>query len=610
MSNRSKRVTRHRKLSFQNLERRQLMAGDFGTGQSVPRHNEIMPADVNDDQSVSSSDALFIINWLGKVHDDSTESIPKYHDVNDDGHVSSMDVLRVINWIRRGGPSPLDIDDDTPEVRSINGTGNHLNDPTMGSAGTMFMRDVAADYVDGVSLPPGGDRLSAREISNIMAVQTEPIPSRRRLSDLVWQWGQFLDHDITLVMESKSVDHAFNIAVPMGDEYFDPTLTGEQEIHMTRSMPAEGSGIDSPRQQINVITAYIDGSMIYGSDAATMNSLRSFIGGRLLTSDGDMMPVGEDGRFQAGDVRANEQNGLTAMHTLWVREHNRIADEILAANPLMSEEDIFQKSRSIVIGEIQSITFNEYLPTLLGVDAIDGYQGYDSTINPSISNLFATAAFRYGHTSLTSEFQRLDNDGNLIEDGNILLRDAFFNPAEVIKVGIEPYLKGFASNVSQEIDNFIIDDVRNFLFGQPGSGGFDLASLNIQRGRDHGLPDYNSAREQYGLVPVADFSEISSDPSVQAKLKAAYETVDDIDVWVGMLAEDHVAGSSVGELIRFVLIDQFTRLRNGDRFWFESTFDGVQLDHLNSTTLAAVIQRNTDLSTIQDNAFIVPESNV
>ena len=267
-----------------------------------------------------------------------------------------------------------------------------------------------ADYADGISEPSGEDRLSAREISNIVFDQDESILNDRGLSDIVWQWGQFIDHDITLTGEASEEDaESFNIAVALGDESFDPFFTGTQEIDFTRSGVAEGTGVDSAAQQTNEITAFIDGSMIYGSDVETADSLREFEGGWLLTSENDLLPIDENsGFFSAGDVRANEQHGLTAMHTLWVREHNRLADEISSADPSLTDEQIYQEARATVIAEVQAITYNEYLPALLGTSAIDPYDGYDATVDPSISNLFATAAFRYGHSALSSELQRLD----------------------------------------------------------------------------------------------------------------------------------------------------------------------------------------------------------
>ena len=158
--------------------------------------------------------------------------------------------------------------------------------------------------------------------------------------------------------------------------------------------------------------------------------------------------------------------------------------------------------------------------------------------------------------------------------------------------------------MAQEVDPYIIDDVRNFLFGQPGDGGFDLAALNIQRGRDHGLPSYNEARIAYGLAPVADFSDITSNLEIQAKLEAAYGSVEYIDVFVGGLAEDHVDGAMVGPLFSAILIDQFERIQVGDRFWYENRFFGEELEQLESVTLADIIKLNSDIDYLQQNVML------
>jgi hypothetical protein len=626
---------RKRQLRVQALETRQLLAAEFGE-----MHNPQMPEDVNADGEVSSLDALMIINRMGRPQGAEEGDRPAFRDVNNDGALTSIDALRVINRMGRdrGGderppadPSPVDPIDpnevdlsevdpsevdpsevdpsEVDEIRSIDGTGNNLDDPTLGSAGTELRRLVDADYADGIAEPNDEGLPSAREVSNVLAAQDESILSDRGLSDLVWQWGQFIDHDITLTEEDHGDGEAFNIEVPTSDVFFDPFGTGEQEISLTRSGAAEGTGIDSVREQVNGITAFIDGSMVYGSDAETAESLREFEGGRLAASENGLLPIDpETGFFMAGDVRANEQNGLTAMHTLFVREHNRIAEEISAADDSLTDEEIFQQARSTVIAEIQAITFNEYLPALLGRNAISDYEGYDSTVDPSISNLFATAAFRYGHTSLSSELLRLNDDGTVIDEGNLALRDAFFNPSGILELGIDPLLKGLATNVSQEIDTQLVDDVRNFLFGPPGSGGFDLASLNIQRGRDHGLPDYNSVREQLGLERAETFADISSDPEVQAKLEEAYGSVDNIDVWVGALAEDHLRGASLGELNSTVLTEQFEAIRDGDRFWYENVLEGSELREIQHTSLSDIIERNTDLTSLQENVFFSGDS--
>jgi hypothetical protein len=154
-----------------------------------------------------------------------------------------------------------------------------------------------------------------------------------------------------------------------------------------------------------------------------------------------------------------------------------------------------------------------------------------------------------------------------------------------------------------EVDTEMVEGVRNFLFGPPGAGGLDLASLNIQRGRDHGLADYNDTREAIGLPRFTSFAEITSDATLQAKLESLYGSVDDVDLWVGGLAEDHVRGSSVGETFQTIIVDQFERLRDGDRFWYQNQFSGRQLVQLQKTSLSDVIERNTDLTSIQKNAF-------
>lgn len=512
----------------------------------------------------------------------------------------------------------IDIDSinlETVEVASVDGSQNNLLHTDWGSTDSQLVRLVSVEYADGVWIPTGDDRLSAREISNAVSAQSESIENSRYLTDLSWLWGQFIDHDIDLTGGGEAQE-SFDIAVPTGDEYFDPLGTGEATIRLTRSTYDATTGHEEgdPRQQINQITAFLDGSVVYGSDQERADALRTFEGGRLKTSEGDLLPFNVDGLdnaggpsdllFLAGDVRANENAALTAMQTLWVREHNRIAEEISSADPSLSDEEIYQQARSIVRAEIQAITYNEFLPALLGRDALERYDGYDPAVYPGVSNLFSTAAYRFGHSMLSSELLRLNDDGTVVDEGNLALRDAFFAPNQIVEGGIDSLLLGAANQVAQEVDTLVIDDVRNFLFGEPGQGGFDLAALNIQRGRDHGLADYNQARIDLGLQPVTSFDQITSNAALALELESTYGDVNNIDVWVGGLAEDHLTGSSVGELIQTVLVDQFQRIRDGDRFWYQNVFSGRQLAEIENTSLADVIMRNTDITSLEGNVFV------
>ncbi|MGB2691426.1 MAG: peroxidase family protein [Thermodesulfobacteriota bacterium] len=507
--------------------------------------------------------------------------------------------------------------DDT--VRTIDGSRNNKNDTEMGAAFTELRRLIDPDYSDGVSTLAGENRPSARAVSNAVNSQEGSIPNALRASDYLWQWGQFLDHDIDL---SEGVDppESANINVPSGDPFFDPDGTGTQVIELNRTIYSESSGTDAdnPRQQLNEISGWIDASNVYGSDEERANALRTNDGtGKLKTSEGNLLPFNEEGLpnagggssalFLAGDVRANEQIGLTVMHTLFVREHNRLAEDYAERNPEWDGERIYQKAREIVGAQMQVITYKEFLPALLGNRALPRYRRYDRNLDASIQNLFSTAAYRFGHSALSPTLLRLDSEGNEIPEGNLSLSEAFFSPFRVTdEGGIEPFLRGLASQECQRVDPFVVDDIRNFLFGQPGSGGFDLASLNIQRGRDHGIPSYNDVRESLGLGRVQDFSDISSDSEIQERLSSIYESVDDIDLWVGGLSEDPLAGSHVGELFYTIIRGQFQALRDGDRYWYEETLSDNEIRRVERTKLSDIIRRNTDIGDeIQDDVFHV-----
>ncbi len=500
------------------------------------------------------------------------------------------------------------------DVQTYDGTANNQTHLDWGSAGISLLRMAASAYADGLSSPAGASRPSARAISNIVnAHPAGEIENNREMSAFVYAWGQFIDHDIDLTT-SATPSESFNISVPTGDPYFDPDSTGTQVIPLSRSKYTTGTGNTSPREQVNDITSWIDASMVYGSDVIRAAALRTFIGGTMKTSAGNLLPYNTmglvmdtsggaaDSYFAAGDQRANENIELTAMQTLFVREHNRLATQIAQQNPTWTDEQIYQRARRLVSAEIQAITYNEFLPALLGPNALQPYNGYHSNVNPGIANEFSTAAFRLGHSMLEDDVEFLDNNGHDTHDA-VSLADAFFNPALLATTGVDPILKYLASTNSEEIDTKIVDSLRNFLFGPPGSGGLDLASLNIQRGRDHGLADYNTTRAALGLPRLTSFAQITPDTAVQAALQQAYGNVDNIDLWVGGLAEQHVPGSSVGPTFQRILTDQFTRLRDADRFFYLFDLTPPDRQMIQNTHLADIIARNTTTTNLQPNVF-------
>ncbi len=518
---------------------------------------------------------------------------------------------------------------DGREVRSFDGSGNNKAHPEWGSTFTQFLRLGGVDYSDGIAGMAGPLRKSPREISNVVIAQgDQSFPNRFGTSDILWQWGQFMDHDLTLgdgVLDEGPNGRDFDIKVPTGDPFFDPASEGGRVIEFNRAIfdPATGFSLDNPREQQNELTAWIDGSMVYGSSEERAHALRAHEKGLLKTSPGDLLPFNVDNLpnangpapdptklFIAGDVRANEQPGLATMHTLFVREHNRWARLIGRLRPWQSDEEVFQAARRLVIAEIQIITYEEFLPALLGPRAIPSYRGYDASVDPSIITEFSGAAYRLGHTLINPTILRIDRRGREIPAGHLPLRTVFFQAPNVLKRrdDLDPILRGLASQKSQRFDTKIVDDLRNFLFGPPGAGGLDLPSLNLQRGRDRGIPCYNKVREALGMKPAKNFSDISSDPAVQKALYDAYETVDEVELWTGGLAEDPLVrdGSQMGPLFTKIVAMQFVRLRDADRFWHERDLTRAELAMVKGMTLTRVIRANTDIGfELQANAFYV-----
>ncbi|MCB0557610.1 MAG: T9SS type A sorting domain-containing protein [Lewinellaceae bacterium] len=522
---------------------------------------------------------------------------------------------------------------DVQNYRTIDGSRNNSDNPNWGAAGDHLRISTGVGYANFIDDPAGPARPNPREISNRIFAQDGLLNDPMSLSDFCWVWGQFIDHDIGLTPDGSE---DASISVPEGDPWFDPFNTGQMKIPMKRNVfdPATGTNIFNPRRHPNMITAFVDGSGVYGSEESRANWLRTFSGGKLKTSAGNLPPfntysgayntpidpnaphmdnpVGVSQRvFVAGDARANENPLLLAFHTIFMREHNRLCDELAEQHPDWTDEELYQHARKTVGALIQSVVYNEWLPTM-GVN-LPPYNGYDPTVNPQLMNVFTAAAFRMGHTLLNGRLMRVDNDGNEMPQGHVMLRDAFFNPFSVMDMGIEPFIKGMAIQTQQSFDSKVIDDVRNFLFGPPGAGGLDLASININRGRERGLTDYNSVRQSFGLQRYIFFQQINPSQSVYLTLLSLYGDINDVDPWVGMLAEQRMPGALFGPTVMKIMEVQFTALRNGDRFYYEAdpVLSEEEKTTIRNTSLHDIIMRNTGVKLMQDKVFeSMPHSEI
>lgn len=513
-------------------------------------------------------------------------------------------------------------------IRSLDGTGNNLTYPGYGASHQPLRVMTSLDYSNGINSPSGWNRANARTVSNeiFSSIQNQVDP--HDLTSMVWAFGKFIEHDITYFEHDP--DDKIYVKVPNCDKFLDPNCTGAKNLVFTRLKSIDGTGhsLENPRNVANYNTAFIDASNIYGVDEKTARWLRTGVDGKLKVSEGNMLPFntingelngatdpdapaihqtipGVSRYFVSGDPNINNNLAILSLHTLFVREHNRLCDELLKQSPGYTDETLYQKARSMVSGIIQSIVYNEWLPAI-GID-LGEYKGYNYFVNPGISNEFCAAGFKIWNTVMTDEFPLIDDFCKPNRLGSWSLNDLMYNPVQILKSNLSPLLKGMANQRQYNMDCAVIDDIRNFNYARHGLQiKSDWITRDIMRGRERGIPDYNSLRQQLGLAPIESFAELTPDPAVQATLSEVYNNdINNIDPWVGMVAEAPFPNSMLGQTMSILLTDQFKRLRRGDRFYYEND---PQLTHreteeIHETTLSDVIRRNTDLQYLPENIF-------
>ena len=439
------------------------------------------------------------------------------------------------------------------QFRTLSGFCNNVARPNQGSAEQPFLpvcRPLRRPF--NAKLKP-----NPRTVSNLVHNEDAQVPNSRGLSELVTFFGQLIDHTVTFIPVNTAEPASIKIPMP------DPVFTETQYIPFFRTEKRN----DRP---LNELTSYIDAASVYGVGEEQSRDLRTGVDG-LLDLPGNFLPKNAEGQFVAGDERANENGNLITMHTIWAREHNRIARQIKTGfGNALNDEGIFQLARHTLIAEMQAVVYFEFLPALTGENSLPPFTGYKPNVRARMTNEFSTVGFRVGHTLLNSEVTAIRR--NNVRDA-IPLRDSFFSVEQFERQGLTNLLRGMINIKAAEIDCGITSEVRNFLIDEAESTEqLDLPALNIQRGRDHGIQVCNDIRKCLGLKPLRRFRDITSDATSRTNLRLAYGrgNVGNVDAWTCGVCEDHVKGSSLGPLFQEIVLDQFRRLRDGDRFYFEN----------------------------------------
>uniref|UniRef100_A0A8C6SNF4 Myeloid-specific peroxidase n=1 Tax=Neogobius melanostomus TaxID=47308 RepID=A0A8C6SNF4_9GOBI len=563
----------------------------------------------------------------------------------------------------------------TPNVNKYR-TATSTN-PRLGASNTPFTRWLSSEYDDGISQPKGWNNRTlnnfllplVRQVSNnILATTDAGVVNDTEYTHMVTLFGQWNDHDLTFTPFSPSIRSFSNgincdescertepcipIPIPPGD----PRLpTGKDScIPAFRSAPTCGTGFSAynfggepkKREQMNALTAFLDLGQVYGSEEKLALFLRD------TNSDTGLMRVNTEFRdnnrellpftnmemnmcatrkrvtndtnatevpcFIAGDVRVDENIALTSLHTLFVREHNRVARALKRINPQWDSETLYQESRKILGAYTQVFVFRDYLPHIVGPDTmrrlLGPYPGYNPRVDPSISNVFATAAYRFAHLAIQPRLARLDaNYRENAQFPSVSLYRSFFTPWRIVfEGGIDPLIRGLISRPAKlnTQDHMLVDALRERLFQFVQHLALDLGSLNMARGREHGLPGYNAWRRFCGLSAPrnqAELAQVMNNTQLARQLLQLYDTPENIDVWLGGVAEPFVREGRVGPLFACLIANQFKNIRQGDRLWYENTgvFTMGQRIALSRVTLSRVICDNTGITQVPQDAFSV-----
>uniref|UniRef100_A0A9I3FGK9 Peroxidase n=1 Tax=Anopheles epiroticus TaxID=199890 RepID=A0A9I3FGK9_9DIPT len=544
---------------------------------------------------------------------------------------------------------------DDERRRSLDGSCNNLNNADWGTPNRPYARLVPAQYADGIWEPArarSGESLpSARKLSVKLLGETEMLHLRNTL--VAMQFGQFIAHDMSFTADADGIqccadgkmipqEFASPRCLPIEVAEDDIVMSDEgiECMNMVRTKTTLEDGC-SPQEggsaeQLSSVTAFLDLSVVYGNSLEQSNSLRTFTAGQMGVQQRNGKPwlpshpnktqtcaVKDDSSacYLTGDVRSNQSPHLTLIHQAFLLEHNRLASELAALNPDWDDERLFQEARRINVAQYQNIVYYEWLPIYLGrqnmMDAgvlpqveLPGFAtDYDATVDPTVSNEFATAAFRFFHFIIAGHLDLIEESKQ--PTGSIRLSDWFNDPTVLEQENkYELLSRGMIFQPHDRPNCHITPEVKHFLFRHGGSIGVDLKAIDIQRARDHGLASYHDYREYCGLSKVSSWDELRAiiRPPPGSVIADAYETLDDLEFAVGGALERPFGDGMAGPTYACILLDQFRRTRVGDRFYFENerVFSSRQLMELRKASMARLLCDNTHgLKEIQQNPFFL-----
>jgi len=530
--------------------------------------------------------------------------------------------------------------------RSQDGSCNNLENPWWGKTETPYKRLLPAEYDDGVDTP----RIIATDgsyLPNPRSISVHVHYPRKTFSEwslFTLYFAQFLAHDLAYTSTTGKSCACFSrdpdcisIPIPRGDKlnHDQKCMTASRSSASIRDFQCNLGA----REQNNLLTHWIDLSHVYGDSRSKSKTFRAFHDGLLRTSRGfgrhelpprrenSQCPGGRRGDpcFATGDARTEHNSVSVSFHSIWIREHNRIARALKRINHKWRDETLYQEARRIVIAEFQHIIFSDFLRIFVGENMYadfglspleTGYSSaYDKTQYPQISNEFVTAALRSCHTRVPPF--HLKADEKLRVHSEVPLMGMTLNTSIPYYEDVDDSLYGALKQKCPKPSPQVTGVLNNHLFerivNDRHTKRWSLPALSINRGRDHGLAGYNKYREVVGLSKATKFEDLTNIPADTLEdLKSIYKSVDDIDLFTGIVSEKPLDNTFLGQTASWIVAKQFRDLKLGDRFYYETDnqngnpFNQRQLDTIRETTVARVLCQNTDLHFVPKYPFYVP----
>lgn len=395
--------------------------------------------------------------------------------------------------------------------------------------------------------------------------------------------GQYIAHDISSKADAKAANETIEccinrnerpvqaevrhpsclvIDIPRNDPDYGQNVQCLGNVFRSKTMPQ-----NSPSDQTNEVTAFVDNSNLYGSTNSVAESLRTGRGGRMVTNAKNIMPE-RDNKFYLGDARLNQTPQLQVLHSIQLREHNRIAGILQGMNRHWKDKKLFEETRRIVIAQFQHVVYEEFLPAYIdpGITKHLDNPLFGPNFDAAVFNEFSSSVFRVMHSFIPTQVHLISKDDTIATHK----LHKILNNVQIIRTHYDDIVRGLLVQPIH-VPGYDPELFHGMFKNNDTDPGLDLVSVDLIRGRDHGLPPYaNILKDLRGNTPITKFQHLSpfiSDENIEL-LRHTYEAVEDIDLLVGALLETPMNGSLLGPTAQSMFFSQFRRLMTADPYFY------------------------------------------